>query len=366
MESKTFNTSGLRPENMAQMDGVRGLMAVMIYSCHFFAVFTDVLPSYGYFHPFAWLVNSKLGLCYFFLLSGFVITYSQQKKQKRTNIFKYICKRFIRLLPPIFFSIIMMWLVMRYVGFLFGDIDSAWLNTLPYTNYSTSNMTNPFRDIFLNSYFGGTVYYNCNLWAIRFEFIVPVFIVLISPYLWNKYVRLAIFSVILLLGLFIEKNWFYFDCMLIGMLLCFLLCNTNICKKTNLILKIICATIFIMISFFPYALSRSLINNRLINLLATLILVVWIIRSHNKIKSQILNSWLIKLCGAISYEIYVFHLFFILTVGVFIFNMLNIFMSYNLSVVTAYMTVLVATVLFSFVFKRYISSPIMKNISKKI
>ena len=348
------------------MDGVRGLMAVMIYSCHFFAVFTDVLPSYGYFHPFAWLVNSKLGLCYFFLLSGFVITYSQQKKQKRTNIFKYICKRFIRLLPPIFFSIIMMWLVMRYVGFLFGDIDSAWLNTLPYTNYSTSNMTNPFRDIFLNSYFGGTVYYNCNLWAIRFEFIVPVFIVLISPYLWNKYVRLAIFSVILLLGLFIEKNWFYFDCMLIGMLLCFLLCNTNICKKTNLILKIICATIFIMISFFPYALSRSLINNRLINLLATLILVVWIIRSHNKIKSQILNSWLIKLCGAISYEIYVFHLFFILTVGVFIFNMLNIFMSYNLSVVTAYMTVLVATVLFSFVFKRYISSPIMKNISKKI
>ena len=338
----------------------------MIYSCHFFAVFTDVLPSYGYFHPFAWLVNSKLGLCYFFLLSGFVITYSQQKKQKRTNIFKYICKRFIRLLPPIFFSIIMMWLVMRYVGFLFGDIDSAWLNTLPYTNYSTSNMTNPFRDIFLNSYFGGTVYYNCNLWAIRFEFIVPVFIVLISPYLWNKYVRLAIFSVILLLGLFIEKNWFYFDCMLIGMLLCFLLCNTNICKKTNLILKIICATIFIMISFFPYALSRSLINNRLINLLATLILVVWIIRSHNKIKSQILNSWLIKLCGAISYEIYVFHLFFILTVGVFIFNMLNIFMSYNLSVVTAYMTVLVATVLFSFVFKRYISSPIMKNISKKI
>lgn len=351
---------------MAQMDGVRGLMAVMIYSCHFFAVFTDVLPSYGYFHPFAWLVNSKLGLCYFFLLSGFVITYSQQKKQKRTNIFKYICKRFIRLLPPIFFSIIMMWLVMRYVGFLFGDIDSAWLNTLPYTNYSTSNMTNPFRDIFLNSYFEGTVYYNCNLWAIRFEFIVPVFIVLISPYLWNKYVRLAIFSVILLLGLFIEKNWFYFDCMLIGMLLCFLLCNTNICKKTNLILKIICATIFIMISFFPYALSRSLINNRLINLLATLILVVWIIRSHNKIKSQILNSWLIKLCGAISYEIYVFHLFFILTVGVFIFNMLNIFMSYNLSVVTAYMTVLVATVLFSFVFKRYISSPIMKNISKKI
>lgn len=348
-----YNVSMYDPNNFKQLDSLRGIMAVLILGCHYFATFSSPWPSWGILAPFSILGNATLGLCYFFVLSGLVISYSLQKKQSRIFLWKYIINRYLRLLPPIFFSILLMYYFQKCALFSITDEmlrRSSWASQL-YIFQKHDALINPFFDIFYNSYIGGNVYYNCNLWAIRYEFLVPLLIVLVNPYVINKKVRLCInITIILLIVLLVNRRWFYLASMLLGMQLCYYIQYiSELLKKYNT-----CGIVLLLaIWLVPHLFSDTFF--RLVNLFSATFLVVFTISNRSSVKKRLLGHYVLCMLGKVSYEIYVFHIFFIFTISPKIILILEDVLNYNFAIIVSYMFTIVITFVFSYIFHKYIS-----------
>ena len=358
------NVSSYDLNNLRQLDSIRGLMAVAILGCHFLAAFSYRLPTLGVFQPFKVLFNAQTGLCYFFVLSGFVITYSLLT-QKNISFWKFLIKRFLRLLPPVFLSIIVLY---SYI-ILFGQpeigtlySDSQWLQD---TLFLKGASINPFYDIFVNTYIVGDVFYNGNLWAIRYEFLVPLLILFILSFFTNK--KIALSSILFVLGLIIslggaEKRVFYIGCMLFGSFLCVVLDSIDYHKYKSWVLVVLISTFVFSNIFIP---TDSILVMRLLNFFLVLTVIIYIVNDNGTNKVRLLNLRILRFLGRISYEIYCYHLFFIIIVGCPLYESLKLYVNHNLAVVFAYFTVLGLTILASFFSNKY-ATPINNSLIKMV
>lgn len=188
---------------------------------------------------------------------------------------------------------------------------SEWASKL--YQYSASRpLANPLYDIFWNVYIGGSVKYNCNLWAIRYEFIVPVLIVLLTPIIKRRSVRISTFiAVCACCTYFLDSRLFYVGCMLLGMLLS-LTVHIPQCKTVVKLILILGTLSFIYTDCFAKLIADPQTTGRLFNLLTASCLIYVIIHLTTDYKNRILGSSVLITIGSVSYEIYVFHLFFIL------------------------------------------------------
>lgn len=362
MEKKLFfyDVSGYDKCNLQQLDSIRGIMALLILGCHFFATFSSPWPKWGIFAPFSILGNAGLGLCYFFVLSGFVISYSLQKKQRNVTLLKYAINRFMRLLPPVAVSILLMFFFQKYHLLIIPDYiltKSEWASNL-YQFQPNESLVNPIYDIFFNSFLGGDVMYNCNLWAIRFEFLVPLLLVIINPFLHNKKVRTICDIVTIFLIIFlVEKRWFFLACMLLGMLLCYYLRQLKWFKvKTSFV--VIGGAISI-IYLFPSLIQKDFLS-RWVNLVFALLILIFIVKEKNEKKNRLLDSKLLCLVGKVSYEIYVFHLFFLFTFSSLFIQFFDSFLAYNFLIIICYVLTIIITVVISVIFHKYVSLKLLR------
>lgn len=179
-----------------QYDIVRGLMCFFIFNCHFLAMFNFPKQSSMVLQYLkASLSNAHLGVIYFFLLSGTVLSLSFLRKEVSfKSIPLFLLKRFLRLLPPIFFSLLVTYILMGshliYVDNLGQTVSlNSWAKSL--FCFTPSDLS-PLEDVF-NTYILGHSGYNPNLWIIRFEFLVPI--LLLFSYKWIKY-RITRYSII--------------------------------------------------------------------------------------------------------------------------------------------------------------------------
>ena len=314
---KYYDVSSYKTENLYCLDSIRGVMAIIIFSCHFFAMSGYILPSFGNFAPFSYLTNTKLALSYFFLLSGFVISYSQQYKGRKIHILNYGVRRYLRLLPPILISVFAMWILIVSDNLSVKSImsKSSWLQSLPCLYTEIENIPNPMIDSLFNVYFTGFSFYNCNLWAIKTEFIIPFLLVPINAFISYKMIRL-ILVLITLIGLLLtlEYSLIYSFEMILGMLLCYYIRFINYDRFRSQILTTF-LILFILNSFH----SDYVKNNNAIHLLIQLLIASYIIIIVvNEKRINIMLGWL-KGLGKISYEIYVYHLVILFTFGSFVF-----------------------------------------------
>ena len=361
IKSKFYDVSIYNKENLYELDSVRGLMCIFILGCHFFALLSYHLPIWkGVISPFKILENAQLGLCYFFLLSGFVISWSYQKKRTQIVVWRYTVNRFLRLFPPVFFSIVMMWLF-YYKGWLtITDNmieESKWLREM-YMSTPHKNSYNPFFDVFFNSFLGGEVIYNGNLWAIRYEFLVPICMVIIIPYMHYRLVRLILcFVVLIMLTILGGKRYFYFGNMLLSMQMCYYFSSFNYKrwrKTVNILLILsVCTS-----NLFVLPLHNTII--KWINLITALSILVYVIFDESSFKHTIMNNIILRKMGKLSYEIYVFHLFFLLTLTPFVYNNVEKVMERSNSILIAYFLTILITIVFSAIFNKYISTPFNK------
>lgn len=107
---------------LEELDGLRGIFALLVVCYHF---------SQGpQFDPFGYTSNfifrhSFIFVDFFFVLSGFVIAFSYSKRLSSTGSFiVFLKKRFIRLYPLLFYSVIIYIPLKAYgifVGFEFND-----------------------------------------------------------------------------------------------------------------------------------------------------------------------------------------------------------------------------------------------------
>lgn len=123
---------------LSQLDGLRGLFALMVALYHF--SYQTEVRGIAYLSNFM-VAQGDLFVDFFFVLSGFVITLTYYKKLSNFNGFTdYLRKRFIRLYPLLFYTALVFLAFLLLAGNLFpaytnnrlstGDLFIELLNTL--------------------------------------------------------------------------------------------------------------------------------------------------------------------------------------------------------------------------------------------
>lgn len=159
-------------------DGIRGWAAFIVLLGHTFNMF----PHISIFHQFHFrlVVDARLAVCLFFVLSGASLSYSIIKNYSELKIKKAILKRIPRLAIPILFFTFCTYLIMKF-SLMYNHeaasiTDSVWLS-------SFYNFEEKFSNIFTFSLYKVFFYYsepiyNACLWTMPYELLGSLFVFL--------------------------------------------------------------------------------------------------------------------------------------------------------------------------------------------
>ena len=95
------------PQRLDYLDSVRGIAAMMVVVYHFIGW---NWPDYTKFHVASMVFNGADAVSFFFVLSGFVLSYKYFQSDKEVKMGNYILKRILRLYPAFIFTIIVNYL----------------------------------------------------------------------------------------------------------------------------------------------------------------------------------------------------------------------------------------------------------------
>lgn len=188
------------------LEGMRGVAAFWVFTHHFLLVF---YPDF-YYGEHTWvnnIFNAELAAAWFFVHSGFVLSWKSRNLEGieyKMIIIDQSLRRYLRLLLPVMFSILLTYLLMK-VGLTYNTeyasiVNSQWLGR--YLNFQPDifeALYQSFFGVYFN--FKSVSAYNPILWTIGYELISSYFL----------FAFLAIFGwwrssvwVFFLIGLFIS------------------------------------------------------------------------------------------------------------------------------------------------------------------
>lgn len=116
------------------LDGIRFLLAIMVLLGHsMFNVTLNMFSNNEYFHDITHAIsNGGQAVAFFFVLSGFLITYlllQEKEKTQKINVPKFYMRRILRIWPVYFFVVIFGYLIYPFAKSLVGwetTITSIW------------------------------------------------------------------------------------------------------------------------------------------------------------------------------------------------------------------------------------------------
>lgn len=352
-----------------QYDIVRGLMCFFIFNCHFLAMFNFPKQSSMVLQYLkASLSNAHLGVIYFFLLSGTVLSLSfLRKKVSIKSIPLFLLKRFLRLLPPIFFSLLVTYILMCchliYVDNLGQAVSlNSWAKTL--FCFTPSDLS-PLKDVF-DTYILGHSGYNPNLWIVRYEFLVPI--LLLFTYKFIKY-RITSYSILVVTAV-VMGGYIFMEIekmLLISYVLMFFLglivaYRVTVDRPSSQKIKWMMSSAMILWSI-SVIFNESV--NRLIDMiLSSLLLLVMYHKAFAGIK--ILAKFpFVNTLGKISYEFFVYHLCVIASFSCWIFLQLYSECGYYIVLLITYICTVIIVFALSWV-SYYLTSKYYNSILKKL
>lgn len=101
------------------LDSSRGIAAIMVLVSHYIGAFS--LPNEILFlenSGFRFFWDGRVAVSYFFVLSGFVLSYTyfqNDNKFKSLNYFEFILKRVLRIYPVFIFVLLLSWLASNFI-----------------------------------------------------------------------------------------------------------------------------------------------------------------------------------------------------------------------------------------------------------
>lgn len=173
-----------------ELEGLRAIAAVVVvlyhaslifYPAFFYGVGTTLAPvqnagieSFLYQNPLSGVLSGTFAVGIFFVLSGFVLSIAFFQKQDQSIIRRMAAKRYIRLMVPAFFSVILAWLAIRMGGsVVMGKVvsvtHSGWLAGL--WTFSPHLHTALFQGVVGIFTSVANTTYNPVLWTINYEFL---------------------------------------------------------------------------------------------------------------------------------------------------------------------------------------------------
>ncbi|QQS69129.1 acyltransferase [Candidatus Saccharibacteria bacterium] len=172
-------------KKITALDSVRGIAAFSVILWHFASIFFPAAIGAGsayahssydfwfYHSPLASLFSGSLAVSLFFILSGFVLSL-RFFENKQSSLFTASFKRYFRLMPVAFFSIIMSYAILS-LGYYTNSTDSAILHS-PWTGNTYFSFSPSFIGAIWQGLIGAFTLqaeasstYNPVLWTIYYE-----------------------------------------------------------------------------------------------------------------------------------------------------------------------------------------------------
>ena len=211
------------------LDSLRGIAALIVVICHYIAAFMPyaifannrgsiqhvALEEAFHYPPFGLIIAGHLSVCLFFILSGFVLSYSTLSgKASRLRIIGNMIKRPVRLGGVVYFSIIVscfLWWANLYSNTDASTLSSStgWLGR--YWS-EQPHILRVLKDLLFSPFTRGPIY-DGPLWTIKIElygsllvyaflllfaysrYRVPILVVLIAMF-WNSFYVAFFFGVL--------------------------------------------------------------------------------------------------------------------------------------------------------------------------
>lgn len=179
------------------LDALRGIASVAVAFHHTMDSFYGIPFNNGYIDSIA----GKSAVFFFFLLSGFVLSGSllKQSALKKEEIIIYFKKRFLRLYPAVFASLLFCILVTKVITPDVGWSDANWLQSYYNEILKITDLKDYLKEFFISDFS-----LNPPLWSIRVElacsFLLPFLIIFLKRF------PFMMLPIGLLLALWFEKG----------------------------------------------------------------------------------------------------------------------------------------------------------------
>jgi len=369
----------MNQSRQAHLDSLRGIAALIVVIAHYLAAFYPytIFGNQGgyqqhadwenmvFYPPFGLLVAGHFAVCLFFILSGYVLSYSYLGESKRRQkILASIIKRPIRLGGLVWLTIIcgsLLW----YCGLFFNgevsDLTSSkpWLNSFWEKNFNF----NAFFIDFASSAFSKGSIYNPPLWTIKIELYGSLMVYLFLLFLGNfKYrVLVAILLIILFRDSLYQGFW-------IGLLVADIIKNQTTSIRLTNVYRYLLLIAFVYFSSYPNYVNQDFLGRTIYKylpddkgfgggypMLSALFLFLLSI-SSDQLKKH-LNLPVLQFLGGISYGLYVIHFLVIGSWSSWLFLALNSYFSFNISFLLVLLSGLPVIIFTAYLATKYVDNP---------
>lgn len=299
------------PNRIDYLDGLRAMCALIVLCNHFAALFFPWIYDYGIFSksPLYFFINGENAVIIFFCISSYLLGY-RYFFYKDTRLFiSTFFKRYIRLVLPCLFSILMSYLFMKF-SFMYANA----LNT----NYTIWDFQPSFKEAISEGvwgiFIGKPSKYNVALWTIMYEIKGPLLVIAILS-IFGSYKKRSIIYILCL----IYFNNSYLLAFITGIIISDFSVNCHFIKK-KFCTKIISTIVFftgIILSMYPviinnftgiYHIMQKISDDKTLywRLIGSSMIFFGII-NINFIQTLLKTKFLTHI-GKLSFSIYVIHL----------------------------------------------------------
>lgn len=366
------------------LDGLRGVAAFIVFVGHYNMYFNNLGDATNYTSQLPAILqlplealllfvgNGNLSVSLFFVLSGFVLSYSYFVSPSADLLISYSIKRYPRLTLPILVSVLSVFFLFYFHLFYSQDT----LRTLGITGrlpfYDGMIVTGPLialKEGLYGCILLGTSYHNEVLWTMSIEFFGSLLVFAVLGIFGKSPLR---FLVYFLLHLYLINSFYYL--FITGVLFADLSTSKPKWNLPVLGYFLVSTGFFISVFYYNKTLYSLLSSGDLteikrfaINRIAAILIVAGVLIAH-PLKNIFTNRILLML-GKISFVLYLFHTPFISIVSVFFLKELLSFLPYNISIHWVFMITAVLLPVLCYYFLIYIDKAgimISNWISKEI
>jgi len=172
---KTIEKTG--SHKITPLESMRGIAAFVVFLYHFLLGFAPQYPGQETAAAFFFLINGHAAVTFFFVLSGFVLSYGYFNRGSNDGLLVSVIKRWPRLFPLALISTLLSWMMLHYG--LYSYFDAAWATQSKWMLHFAASRGNvhvlSFSDAFLQgffyTFFRGDHNLNTRLWTMHYELI---------------------------------------------------------------------------------------------------------------------------------------------------------------------------------------------------